>query len=364
MFSMLPSIYPRDLVDFIIRNYFRFLDDIFHKWMKRFNIESFYKVFETLDPNLKFIFTELSTTANFLDIRFSIENGDLIVDLHRKLTDSFSFLNYHSCHPNHTRENIGLSLAKRIVQIVSNDRGLRLDELKRYLIMKDHPVSSINFSFSKVFQPQIKEDVKVIVFTSTFNPCHSYNTRYITHALDNLRSTQMKEAFNNYKIVKGTRQSKCLRNLLIKSKYTSGPKEMTANINELFNCGLYHTNGYINECKRFSFGKHNQFKWIYNRHFTCDSKNVIYVLICYFCTDYYIGETDDIKQRTCKHKSDVLHPENSNCKKLIYHLRRCSKMVEPYFKIYPIYYVNETLRRRFIEKRLIFKYKPPRNSDN
>ena len=30
MFALLPQTYPRDFVDYFVRNYFRFLDDIFH----------------------------------------------------------------------------------------------------------------------------------------------------------------------------------------------------------------------------------------------------------------------------------------------------------------------------------------------
>ena len=33
MFAILPQIFPKDFVDFFIRNYFRFLDGIFHKWL-------------------------------------------------------------------------------------------------------------------------------------------------------------------------------------------------------------------------------------------------------------------------------------------------------------------------------------------
>ena len=34
------------------------------------------------------------------------------------------------------------------------------------------------------------------------------------------------------------------------------------------------------------------------------------------------------KKRARKHKSDVFHPENNNCKKLMKHLRNCSNLVE------------------------------------
>ena len=42
--KMLPQIYPRDSVDYFVRNYFRFLDDIFHTWLISFDIEPFLQI--------------------------------------------------------------------------------------------------------------------------------------------------------------------------------------------------------------------------------------------------------------------------------------------------------------------------------
>ena len=56
MFALLPQIYPRDFADYFVRNYFRFLDDIFHTWLINFDIKPFYKLINELDPDLKFIF--------------------------------------------------------------------------------------------------------------------------------------------------------------------------------------------------------------------------------------------------------------------------------------------------------------------
>ena len=92
-------------------------------------------------------------------------------------------------------------------------------------------------------------------------------------------------------------------------------------------------------------------------------KNVIYIVICNCCWKFYIGETGDFKVRTCGHKSNTLHPENANCKKLAYHLNKCSSRVQPYFRIYPMYYVDDKYKRKFIEKRFIHRYKPPLNCD-
>ena len=60
MFALLPQVYPNDVVDFIIRTYFRFLDDIFHQWLSNFDIRQFYEIFDGLDPDLKFIFSHLT----------------------------------------------------------------------------------------------------------------------------------------------------------------------------------------------------------------------------------------------------------------------------------------------------------------
>ena len=41
LFALLPQVYPQDLLDFLLRNYFRILDDIFHKWLENFDIKQF-----------------------------------------------------------------------------------------------------------------------------------------------------------------------------------------------------------------------------------------------------------------------------------------------------------------------------------
>ena len=81
MFVILPQIYPKDFVAFSIRNYFRFLDDVFHKWLMQFNIQDFYKVMNELDPDLQFIFEKLNKNINFLDINLKIINMKLHSDI-------------------------------------------------------------------------------------------------------------------------------------------------------------------------------------------------------------------------------------------------------------------------------------------
>ena len=82
MFAVLPQIYPKDLVDFFIRNDFRFLDDAFPNWLTQFNIQDFYKSMNDLDPDFQFIFKELTTNINFLDRSLKITNSILYFDVY------------------------------------------------------------------------------------------------------------------------------------------------------------------------------------------------------------------------------------------------------------------------------------------
>ena len=104
MFTLLSHIYPRDFVDYFVRNYFRFLDGIFHTWLINFDIEPFYRLINELDPD--------TTNINFLDINIKNVDNQLHFDIYHKPTNSFSYLNYKSCHPSHTKKNISLSLAR------------------------------------------------------------------------------------------------------------------------------------------------------------------------------------------------------------------------------------------------------------
>ena len=72
--------------------------------------------------------------------------------------------------------------------------------------------------------------------------------------------------------------------------------------------------------------------------FSCDSKYVLYALICNNCNFFYARQTEELKKHTQKNKSDAIHPNNSNCEKCSKYLRICSKMEEPFVNIYPFLY--------------------------
>ena len=90
MFGLLSQIYLSDFVDYFVRNYFRFLHDILHTWLINFDIEPFHKLINELDPDLKFIFENLTADIDFLDINIEIVDNQLHFNIYHKPTSSFS----------------------------------------------------------------------------------------------------------------------------------------------------------------------------------------------------------------------------------------------------------------------------------
>ena len=111
--------------------------------------------FESSCSHLKFIFEFPSRTLNFLDIHLKIVDNTLVFDIYCKPTSSLNYLTYSSCHPSHTKNNIAFSLAKRIINIVTDNKEKRLSELKKHLTERNQPPETIDYTFTKCFQPKL-----------------------------------------------------------------------------------------------------------------------------------------------------------------------------------------------------------------
>ena len=219
MFALLPQLYQQDFVDLFIQNYFRFLGDVFHKWLDNFDVELFYSIINNLDPDLKFVFENSSKSLNFLDINIQIVENNLVFDIHYKPTNSFNYLIYTSCHPPHTKNNILLSLAKRIVSIITNIRENRLKELKEHLLGRKNPQHIIDYSFTKIFQPRFQtENNDSITFIRAYNLKHNINFKKIHDCLDKIKNKGLETCFRKKKVLLSTRQPSNLRKLLTKER--------------------------------------------------------------------------------------------------------------------------------------------------
>ena len=369
MFVRLPDLYPHDFVDIFIRNYFRFLDDLFHKWLSEFNIQPFGEILNDMDPDLKFIMDNMSEENNFLDVKMEInDENELEFDVYYKPTNSFGYLRFTSCHPYHTRKNIATSLAKRIIRIVSHNRGERIDHLVDNLRSRNYPKKIINEALVKVFQPKrYAETEEIITFTHTHNPNHVYDKKLIADCLEGPVSKSLQKTFGKTKTLITTRQPPNLRKLLVRAKFDVERPIRPLKLNGLFPCGkcVYCRRGYIQHAEEVVLKRNGKVvRWRYNRQFSCDSENILYFVKNQWDDEFYLGKAKNTRQRTAKHKSDVENPKNSNCKQCTNHLREVSNLEEPYFSLYPFFYVSEPHLRAFMEHRFISRFKPTLNGYN
>ena len=90
---------------------------------------------------------------NFLDIQFLFDvNDSLQTDLYIKPTDSRSYLNFSSCHPNYTFSGAVYSQALRLRRIINDDDRLsqQLDNLQSDYNKCGYPQSLCSNIFEKV----------------------------------------------------------------------------------------------------------------------------------------------------------------------------------------------------------------------
>ena len=229
---------------------------------------------------MQFIFEELTKSIIFLDISLKI-NNKLHFDVYHETTNSFRYLHYKS-YPPHTKNNIALSLAICIVRVVTDNTN---NWSSGHLLKGKHLEKIIDYSFTKLFQPRKHghNGKNVITFTRTYNPNHHFSFNKFKNCIKNTRNRELQKAFNDKKILLTTRQPKKLRNLLLRAKFETKTILKSPKLTGLFLCSncVYHKAGYIIPCSSFSFKLTNgkTITWTCQNYFSCDSKDIIYILI-------------------------------------------------------------------------------------
>lgn len=102
----------------------RFIDDIFMIWPH--SEEELELFLEDLNSrfSITFTWTCSGSTATFLDVDITLDNGNLTTNVHVKPTNKQLYLHYDSCHPPHTKRSIPRSLSIRGHRICSNRENL------------------------------------------------------------------------------------------------------------------------------------------------------------------------------------------------------------------------------------------------
>ena len=338
----------------IYKYYYRFLDDIFIFWPHSVDLaDEFTHIMNNVNPNFKFTHEISNKQLHFLDVTLINENGNLKTDLYSKPTDAHQYLHFHSYHPAHTKRNLPYNLANRIKRIVNSEplQQLRFSELRENLLSLKYPASLIDNAIESATNsvicnrnspsPSVNTNM---VFTYSNKNVKMFNERIRPHVNSlNLSS------FNDNQIV----LRKCLRQ----------PRNLLRTLNSGQFCVTKCGKARCKTCSIIIQRRHshiiNERIVYFNANMNCCSKNVIYVLFCKNCEEYYVGETNmTLNLRVNLHRQHINNPQYSFLH-VSSHIRSCGSE----FQILPIYKVsnNSTYIIRRLEEYFIYFLSPTLN---
>ena len=362
--------FGKEFAIFIKENWKRFLDDCFVFWTKgKDYLETFHLILNQLHPNLTFTMEYSEEKLPFLDILLQKYNNRILTDIYSKETDSKQYLNFHSCHPKHTKTSIPYNLARRICTIVSDQdtQQRRLSELRISLQKRNYPNTVITEGFKKatsiprnlLLTKREKKAEDKLPYVSTYNPNNTEMFGILksnVHILTN--DLTMREALSTSKIIKSKRQPPNLKKILTKAKFA---EQASRTMHKVFKCNRANCAlcDYLEEGHSFNF-KSKIFS--VKQTMSCDVKNVIYVLQCNGCKEYYKGQTGDkLRSRRTVHAQQIRDPSTRQLP-LSGHIDICCR-TDPKFTMFPFFKMHsESISARLAkEKHFIKCFNPKLN---
>ena len=299
----------------------RFIDDIFLLWVgSEEELERFLEFLNEIHPTIKFTHSCSNDQISFLDISISLKNGFLSTDLFTKPTDSHAYLLYSSCHPPHVKKNLPFSQFLRLRRICSEEPQFkkRCNELEKYLKVRGYSKKIIKNGRKKAESKSRTETLsyKKTIFTSqkdkrvpfviTHNPLNPPIGKWLRDLQQNLipDSNRMKNVLSEPPII-GQRNCKSLKDFLMPS---SLPRPIEPNPGS-FKCTRKKCaicEKHLHEGKTFSSCQTKE-TFTLRGHFTCDTRNVIYLISCAKCNKaQYVGQTQNsLRERFYLHRSHI-----------------------------------------------------------
>lgn len=333
--------YGTEQRDQFINIFKRYLDDCFLFWDKtRQELDELHKLLNDLHPKLQFTMEAHETQLPFLDILLCKDGKTIYTDIYYKRTDSHQYLDFNSCHPKHCKTNIPYTLARRICTIITNHniREQRLEELETFLISRNYPTTLINASFEKakgqsieeLRRPKTKENQdRILPLVITHNPNNPNVIGKVKETVKILNlSDELKDTMHKTKLIVTRRQPKNLKAILTQAEFsTSNATPTVTKCNEP-RCGT---------CPHIITGNKITLKngkmWTVRYNMSCKSREIIYIIICPKCDSFYVGTTENLRNRVTLHKQHIRHEEYRHLA-VSEHLFKCSG---GNFKIMPIY---------------------------
>ena len=166
----------------------------------------------------------------------------------------------------------------------------------------------------------------------------------------------MKKIINETRIIKCKRQPPNLKRLLVKSEFKENSTPPSVSKCNEPRCGLC---SFIIEGSTLALSNKT---FHVKENMDCTVRNVLYVLICNGCRQFYIGQTGDkLRNRRTIHDQQVRDPSTRQMP-LSAHLDHCCSN-SPKFALFPFYkfHTDDVSARLLLEKHFINVFKPTLN---
>ena len=374
MYVKVKDIMGQNVHDHIKTHWVRYVDDCFLIWNDNLGkIEELKSILESLHDSIGFKQCSNGHNIPFLDIDVHIDSDNSIqTDIFYKITDTHQYLDFHSCHPRHTKINIPFNLARRICTITSQvtNRNKRLSELKSILLQRNYPIKVIQNGIEKALRIDRKvllssksktkdDNNNILTFVHTHNPNNTNMGKVVNDSIHMLnQSKKLAKVLDTTKLIMSKRQSPNLKKILTRAAL---PKTIQGSSTKCGDkrCG---TCSYIYECETFIFKNQKTFQI---RHpMNCKSKNLIYVMTCNGCGEHYIGQTGDkLCTRMTVHCQQIRDPSTRQLP-VSDHLETCNRNPSKlHFMVVPILKINsdDKAKRIAAENWLINLFNPKLN---
>ena len=289
--------------------YKRFIDDCFGSTTSsEQDLVSFIDFASNYHPSIKFTYEVSSSSLPFLDILISIVPGEdkLSTSVYYKPTDSHAYLNYTSSHPPSTKDSIPFSQFLRLRRLCSSDADFenKAGEMSNFFVGQGYDKDCVARGLARARaiprcnalnrhrcdEANTNSDRPVLAITY-----HPHNLPVKNIIMKNFHivqaDTDLRELFPAPPLVAYRRDTN-LRDLLVHSRLLSSP--VNNNTPGTHPCGKPR----CKVCRHVSpitsiRGPKGAFT--VRRHFTCQSTDVVYAVICSLCSDttlmLYVGET-------------------------------------------------------------------------
>ena len=282
--------------------WYRFIDDIIMIWPHgQATLTSFLNDLNNFGP-LNFTHTISKSQITFLDVDLLISDGTIKTAIHIKPTNKEQYLHFESCHPFHTKRSIPYSMSIRGHRLVNNKENLDkyLVNLKQSLLERKYPApllekhilnSEVKYTPKPKISTNLIKNTNKIFLSTTYFP----GAEKLRHIINDLfpiisNDASTKDLLDAPPIL-SFRRPPNIRSILNTTKNKQNYSLGNNNLG-LQPCGRPRCKTCPLLDKSDFFTSPNTLtRYKVPLNCNCNSRNVIYQLLCRTCNSFYIGET-------------------------------------------------------------------------